>query len=46
MPFSPDHLLAVDYETQSVRALLFDAEGALVASSRVEVERYTSPRPG
>ena len=43
---SGDHLLAIDYGTQSVRALLFDACGNLVAKNRVEVEPYVSPRPG
>jgi sugar (pentulose or hexulose) kinase len=43
---SADHLLAIDYGTQSVRALLFDPRGTLVASSRVEVEPYFSERPG
>lgn len=43
---SADHLLAIDYGTQSVRALLFDPKGAMVARSRVEVEPYFSDRPG
>ena len=41
-----EHLLAIDYGTQSVRALLFDARGALVAKSRVEVEPFYSDHPG
>ena len=41
-----DHLLAIDYGTQSVRALLFDPKGTLVAKNRVEVEPYVSDRPG
>jgi sugar (pentulose or hexulose) kinase len=41
-----DHILAIDHGTQSVRALLFDPKGALVHKARVEVEPYTSPRPG
>ncbi len=41
-----DHLLAVDLGTQSVRALLFDLAGELVAGARVELEPYVSPRPG
>ncbi|KAA0252087.1 MAG: carbohydrate kinase [Acidobacteria bacterium] len=40
------HLLALDNGTQSVRALLFDARGELVAKARVEIEPYVSPRPG
>jgi sugar (pentulose or hexulose) kinase len=43
---SADHLLAIDYGTQSVRALLFDGRGTLVATSREEVEPYYSDRPG
>jgi sugar (pentulose or hexulose) kinase len=43
---SGDHILAIDHGTQSVRALLFDAAGNLVAKERVEVEPYVSPRPG
>ena len=41
-----DHILAIDHGTQSVRALLFDLAGNLVHKERVEVEPYTSPRPG
>ncbi|MEJ2189940.1 MAG: FGGY-family carbohydrate kinase [Acidobacteriota bacterium] len=43
---SGDHLLAIDFGTQSVRALLFDARGSLVAKKRVEVEPYFSTQPG
>ncbi|HKU67567.1 MAG TPA: FGGY-family carbohydrate kinase [Candidatus Baltobacteraceae bacterium] len=39
-------LLALDSGTQSVRALLFDAAGNLVAKTRVPLEGYTSPQPG
>ena len=41
-----EHLLAVDFGTQSVRALLFDPRGELVAGRKVPVEPYVSPRPG
>ena len=41
-----DHLLALDHGTQSVRALLFDPRGNLVAKSRIEIEPYVSPKPG
>jgi sugar (pentulose or hexulose) kinase len=41
-----DHILAIDSGTQSVRALLFDLAGNLVAASRVELEPYVSPHPG
>jgi sugar (pentulose or hexulose) kinase len=43
---SADHVLAIDFGTQSVRALLFDARGTLVAKNRVEVDPYVSDRPG
>jgi sugar (pentulose or hexulose) kinase len=41
-----DLLLAIDNGTQSVRALLFDAAGELVAKSRVAIDGYLSPQPG
>jgi sugar (pentulose or hexulose) kinase len=43
---SADQILALDVGTQSVRALLFDPQGVLVASGRVPVEPYVSPQPG
>ncbi len=43
---SADHLLALDVGTQSVRAILFDPRGTLVAMGRVPVEPYVSPEPG
>jgi sugar (pentulose or hexulose) kinase len=43
---SPDHCLAIDVGTQSVRAILFDPRGALVAMGRVPIEPYVSPQPG
>ena len=43
---SAGQLLAIDVGTQSVRALLFDPRGTLVASGRVPIEPYVSPRPG
>ncbi len=39
-------LLAIDNGTQSVRALLFDLRGNLLAKSQIELEPYVSPRPG
>ncbi|MBU0490740.1 MAG: FGGY-family carbohydrate kinase [Chloroflexi bacterium] len=39
-------ILAIDNGTQSVRALLFDLHGNLVAKSRVPIEPYVSPQPG
>jgi len=41
-----DHLLAIDHGTQSVRALVFDLRGNLVAKSRVPIEPYISDAPG
>lgn len=41
-----EHILAIDNGTQSVRALVFDLEGNLVAGSRVEIDAYYSTKPG
>jgi sugar (pentulose or hexulose) kinase len=41
-----DILLAIDNGTQSVRALLFDLEGNLLAKNRVPIRPYVSPQPG
>jgi sugar (pentulose or hexulose) kinase len=43
---SGDYILAIDNGTQSIRALLFDLQGRLVAKSRVPLEPYVSPHPG
>ncbi len=43
---SPENLLAIDNGTQSVRALLFDLRGNLLAKSRVPIEPYFSTAPG
>jgi len=43
---SADHLLAIDVGTQSVRALLFDPAGTLVARAKIPIEPYVSPHPG
>lgn len=40
------YLLAIDNGTQSVRALLFDLEGNLVAKGKVELDPYFSTHPG
>jgi sugar (pentulose or hexulose) kinase len=45
-PRSADHALAIDVGTQSVRAILFDPDGTLVAMGRVAIEPYVSPQPG
>ena len=41
-----DQLLAIDNGTQSVRALIFDLKGTLIAKSRVAIEPYYSTEPG
>lgn len=40
------HILAIDNGTQSVRALIFDLKGNIVAKSRVFIEPYYSTEPG
>ena len=40
------HILAIDNGTQSVRALLFDTDGNLLAKSQIQLETYVSPQPG
>lgn len=41
-----DLILAIDNGTQSVRALLFDLKGELIAKSRVPMKPYLSSAPG
>lgn len=41
-----DLILAIDNGTQSLRALVFDLEGNLVAKTRVPLQAYVSPLPG
>jgi len=41
-----DLILAIDNGTQSVRALIFDLQGNLVAKSRIPLEPYFSDQPG
>lgn len=41
-----DQILAIDHGTQSVRALLFDLRGNLIAKSRVPITPYYSTEPG
>jgi sugar (pentulose or hexulose) kinase len=41
-----EYILAIDHGTQSVRALLFDLNGNLVARSRIAIEPYYSVQPG
>ena len=41
-----EHVLAIDCGTQSVRALLFNLRGELIAKQRVPIQPYYAPRPG
>lgn len=41
-----DLLLALDNGTQSMRALVFDAQGTLIAKQRVPLTAYSSQAPG
>ena len=41
-----DLILAIDNGTQSVRALVFDLHGNLLARSQVILEPYFSQQPG
>ncbi|MCU0484067.1 MAG: FGGY-family carbohydrate kinase, partial [Chloroflexi bacterium] len=43
---SGEQVLAIDVGTSSVRALLFDPLGNLVAAAKVPIEPYVSPQPG
>ncbi len=43
---SKDLILAIDNGTQSVRALIFDPAGALVAKTRIPIQPYISSAPG
>ncbi len=43
---SDTYILAIDNGTQSVRALLFDLEGRIVAKSQVQLDAYYSTHPG
>jgi len=41
-----EYILAIDNGTQSVRAIIFDYEGTIIASSQVCIEPYFSKQPG
>jgi sugar (pentulose or hexulose) kinase len=41
-----ENILAIDNGTQSVRAMIFDPNGNLLAKSRVPIENYKHPEPG
>ena len=42
----PAYFLAIDNGTQSVRAMIFNQSGTLVAKSKVAIEPYFSTQPG
>ena len=44
-PLAPDLILAIDQGTQSVRAMLFDLNGQLVAKSQQHITPYFSKHP-
>lgn len=41
-----DYLLAIDNGTQSVRAIIFDRYGQVVAKNKLDIEPYFSENPG
>ncbi len=41
-----EHILAIDNGTQSIRALIFDLQGNLIAKNRVPIQPYYSKKPG
>jgi len=43
---SPPLILAIDFGTQSCRALAYNAQGACLAKSQVPVSQYQHPEPG
>ena len=43
---APQYILSIDNGTQSVRAILFDLHGNIVAKSQVHLEAYFSDHPG
>jgi sugar (pentulose or hexulose) kinase len=43
---SKDLILAIDNGTQSVRAIIFDAQGNSLAKSRIPLQPYLSEQPG
>ena len=41
-----DKILTVDCGTQSLRTIIFDRDGRILAKEKIEYEPYKSPRPG
>jgi len=46
MTSPPTYCLAIDCGTQSIRALVFDLSGELIAKTQVAFESYKHPKPG
>jgi sugar (pentulose or hexulose) kinase len=46
MPAKPSYFLSIDCGTQSVRALIFNCTGDLIAKQQIIIEPYVSPQPG
>lgn len=40
------YILAIDIGTQSLRAIIFNAEGMIEGKQRIEYDPYSSPQPG
>jgi sugar (pentulose or hexulose) kinase len=40
------YFLSIDNGTQSIRAMVFDRQGNLLAKSKVDIQSYVSPAPG
>jgi sugar (pentulose or hexulose) kinase len=45
MTQNTDYFLTIDNGTQSIRALVFDHRGILVAKTKIDIEPYLSPQP-
>ena len=41
-----DLILSIDVGTQSIRAIVFNAAGDIMARERLEIHPYDSPKPG
>jgi sugar (pentulose or hexulose) kinase len=45
MSHNTDYFLTIDNGTQSIRALVFDQHGSLVAKTKIDIEPYLAPQP-
>ena len=43
---TPPYFLAIDNGTQSIRALVFDLQGNMIAHNKLEIEAYKAPLAG